>query len=93
MGLMATVARSGDADAGAIILKINHFRDGCEVYTPVTAPDGSPAWMRALPDGASSEADADRYISRQIQYDSDIWVVEVEDPKGQFTLDERVIDA
>ncbi|MBM3514801.1 MAG: DUF1491 family protein [Alphaproteobacteria bacterium] len=90
-GLMAAVVRKGDDDAGAIILKINRFAAGCDVCVGVTGDDGTPAWLRALGDGAAPEREADAYIHRQIGYDSDVWVVEIEDPKGLFTLPEPVI--
>ncbi len=47
MGLMATVVRKGDADAGALFLKFNRFKAGCEVFAGTAAPDGAPAWLRA----------------------------------------------
>lgn len=91
-GLMATVARSGDADAGAILIKVNRFAGGCEVFTPVTTPEGEPAWLRALGPTPKAEREADAYIARQVGYDGDIWVVEIEDPRGQFVFDEPVVD-
>jgi hypothetical protein len=70
-GLMATVARKGDVEAGAVMLKVNRFAAGCEVY---------------------SEKDADAYLARQAKYDPDVWVLEIEDPKAQFTLDGPILD-
>ncbi|MDX2223032.1 MAG: DUF1491 family protein [Rhodospirillaceae bacterium] len=90
-GLMAVVVRSGDADAGAILVKVNRFAGGCDVFAPVTAPDGSSAWLRALGPAPKSEKDADAYIARQVGYDSDLWVVEIEDPHGRFVFDEPVL--
>jgi hypothetical protein len=37
------------------------------------------------------ESEADTYIAKQKQIDPDIWVIEVEDMKGLFKLDEVVI--
>jgi GMP synthase (glutamine-hydrolysing) len=91
-GLMATVARKGDAEAGAIILKVNRFAAGCEVFSGVSAPDGSEAWLRASGPKAISEKDADAYVARQAKYDPDVWVLEIEDPKAQFTLDGPILD-
>ena len=89
---MATVARKGDTDAGAVFLKVNRFAAGCEVYSGATAPDGTPAWLRALGKEPVPEGDADRYLTRQAGYDPDLWVLEVEDPKSQFRLDGRILD-
>ena len=91
-GLAATVARKGDVEAGAIMLKINRFAGGCEVYSGVSAADGSEAWLRASGQMPISEKDADAYLARQAKYDPDLWVLEIEDPKAQFTLDGPILD-
>ena len=91
MGLMATVARKGDADAGALFLKFNRFRAGCEVFAGAAAPDGTPAWLRATGPAPVAEKEADGYLARQAEYDPDLWVVEIEDPQGQFKFDEPVL--
>ena len=93
IGLMTTVVRRGDADAGALFLKINHFGGGCEVFSGVTSPTGAPAWMRVIGQDAVPEKEADAYLSRQAKYDADCWIVEIEDPKGIFSLDEPVLSS
>ena len=91
-GLMATVARKGDAEAGALFIKINRFAGGCEVYSGITSPSGKPAWLRATGRAPVAEREADAYIERQAKYDADLWVLEIEDPKGQFVLDPPIVD-
>ena len=91
-GLMATVARKGDADAGALFLKVNRFAAGCEVFSGTTDPAGAFAWLRGTGAAAVAEKEADLYLARQIKYDADLWVVEVEDPKAQFRLAEKILD-
>ena len=91
-GLMAIVARKGDVEAGAILLKINRFGAGCDVFSGVSAPDGSQAWLRASGRNPVSEKEADAYLARQAKYDPDVWVLEIEDPKAQFTLDGPILD-
>ena len=91
-GLMATIARKGDPDAGALFLKVNRFKGGCEVFSGVTGPDGAPAWLRAMGPKPVSEKDADTYLARQGKYDPDLWVLEIEDPKAQFVLGGKVLE-
>jgi hypothetical protein len=91
-GLMATVARKGDSDAGALFLKVNRFAAGCEVFSGVTGSDGRAAWLRGTGPAPVPERDADVYLARQIKYDPDLWVVEIEDPKAQFRLDDPILD-
>ncbi len=92
MGLMAAVVRKGDVEAGALFLKINRFAGGCEVFSGVTQADGSPAWMRAGASGPVPEREANAYLARQYGYDPDLWVLEIEDPKAQFSLDEPIVE-
>jgi len=91
-GFMATVARKGDPDAGALLLKVNRFGQGCEVFSGVTGPSGEAGWLRGTGPAAVAERDADAYIARQTNYDPDLWVLEIEDPKGQFVLDAPAMD-
>jgi hypothetical protein len=92
LGLMATVARKGEAESGSILVKVLGPARRAQVFAPVTAPDGTSAWMRALAEGGAPERDADAYLARQAKYDSDIWVVEIEDPKGVFELGEPIVE-
>jgi GMP synthase (glutamine-hydrolysing) len=91
-GLMATVARKGDASAGALFLKVNRFGRGCEIFSGTFRPNGEAAWMRAGGTAPLSERDADAYLARQAGYDADLWVLEIEDPKGLFVLDEPIVE-
>ena len=38
-----------------------------------------------------TETEADAYIARQVQRDPDVWVLEIEDRKGEYRLDGRVV--
>ena len=37
------------------------------------------------------DADADAYLSRQAAYDSDIWVIEIEDRQGRHFLGDAIL--
>ena len=50
-----------------------------------------PAWNRGTGAAPVSEADADAYIQRQVKYDPDVWVLEIEDRKGQYKLDGKIV--
>ena len=91
-GFMATVVRKGDPEAGALFIKVNRFLVGCEVFSGATAPDGQPAWLRGTGSSPVPEADADAYLNRQFKYDSDIWILEIEDPKSIFSLKSVVLN-
>ena len=87
----ATIVRHGDDDAGTVLVKINRFEEGVTVYTPATSLSSEPMWSRGTGPKPVTEAEADAYIERQVKYDPDIWVLEIEDRKGQYKLDGKVV--
>ena len=91
-GFSAVLATRGDADAGAVMLKINRFEVGCQVYTQVRDGNGHLAWMAGTGTVPVTESEADAYVERQRSYDIDSWVVEVEDPRNTYTLDGIVLE-
>ncbi|RMF10796.1 MAG: DUF1491 family protein [Alphaproteobacteria bacterium] len=74
----ALLVRRGEATAGAVLIKANGRESGCVIYARGLLADGSWGWRRATGPDPVSEAEADRYVTRQIGYDSDLWVLEVE---------------
>ncbi|MBM3648240.1 MAG: DUF1491 family protein [Alphaproteobacteria bacterium] len=86
-----TVVRRGDPDAGTVLIKVNRFDAGVTVYTQASTLDGEPAWSRGTGPNPVTEAEADAYIARQVARDPDVWVLEVEDRKGQYKIDGKVV--
>jgi len=79
-GSFVYVARKGDPRAGAVILKVLNLRTHeTRLYRPVA----EEMWRRV-------ETADDDYIARQVRYDPDLWVVEIEDVEGRTFLTEKV---
>ena len=81
--------KRGDADAGAIYIKLARLDGTAEVFQPAPAGlsglEGDRRWVRAT--GAPMpEAEADQLIRREREFDSDLWIVEVEDRQGRHCL-------
>ena len=81
-GLTATVARKGDEDAGAILVKQNLLGGGFRVLTQMRSGEGRLGWMAGTGEEPVEESAADAYIARQVDRDWDVWVVEIEDKDG-----------
>lgn len=91
MGLAVAVVRRGDSDGGAVLLKHNRMSAGVRVLAQTRTRDGEPAWMAGTGPAPVGEDQADAYIGRALDRDPDLWVVEIEDPKGLFAPDEKII--
>ncbi len=87
-GSFAYIARKGDARYGSVLVKVVNLRTR-DAYVLREAQKGdATVWMK--PTASLTESDLDAYIARQVQYDPDVWVVEIEDVEGRHFLTEPV---
>ncbi len=88
-GAFATVARKGDARAGAVLVKLyNPLTRETRLYAQALRGEGETVWMQPI--ASTAESDLDAYVRRQVGYDPDLWVVEIEDRQGRHFLTETV---
>ena len=88
-GAFPAVIRRGDARAGAVLVKVVDRRAGrADLYAEALRGDGERVWMR--PVAAIEEEALDAYAERQLRFDPDLWIVEIDDPKGRHFLTEPV---
>jgi GMP synthase (glutamine-hydrolysing) len=90
-GITATVARKGDEDAGAILIKQNLGGGGFRVLSQIRSTEGSPAWLQATGAEPIDEIKADAYLARQIDRDWDLWIIEIEDRQGRLPFDALIL--
>lgn len=94
MAVPALVARRGDADAGAIYIKINLLNGQAQLLRPAAAgregAEDERFWSPAFP-SARDEQEVDRYLGRQREFDADLWVIEVEDRGGRNFIEDYVL--
>jgi hypothetical protein len=92
-GAAAFVVRSGAEEAGAVYIKINRLDGTCDVLSPSQriGRDGDieRSWTRPMAE-KTSEEDAAEYFARQLKFDPDIWIVEIEDREGRAFVDEPI---
>jgi hypothetical protein len=89
-GAQAYLVRRGAEEAGAVFLKLNRLDRTCTVLSPARRGDGERIWTKPLGD-AAEEAAASDYFARQLRFDPDIWIVEIEDRQGRSFVDEPVV--
>ena len=90
-GLAVFVVRSGDPDAGSVLVKLNRFEDGCVVYSQTYDDAGQRAWVAATGEEPVEEKTADAYVARTVEFDPDLWVIEVEDRDGRLPFEINLI--
>ena len=83
--LSAMILHKGDGDRGLVLIKQYIAGQGCILHGQRRDMDGKLKWFRPLGDEPVEEGAADDYITRQRQYDDDLWVMEVEDPKRHYS--------
>lgn len=89
-GAQAYVVRKGAEEAGAVFLKISRLDGKCTVLDQVRQGEGDLAWVRPLGESVD-EARADAYFEKQMRFDPDLWIVEIEDREGRAFVDEPIV--
>ena len=88
LGVPVYVRARGDADAGAILIKLALLDGSARLYQrEMDLTRGDLVW-RLHSDGAEGQIDA--AIDRARQIDRDLWVIEVEDRAGRHFLDDEM---
>ena len=85
-GIFVHVAQKGDATAGAIAVKLATMDGHGTLFMRNYDGDGHRIWAKVIDHAPESEVD--EYIARQRGYDRDLWVIEIEDPRGRHLLEE-----
>ncbi|HEY4941576.1 MAG TPA: DUF1491 family protein [Rhizomicrobium sp.] len=89
-GAQAYVVRKGSEEAGAIFLKVSKLDGTCTVLNQARNGAGDLVWARPLGENVEEEK-ARAYFERQVKYDSDLWIVEIEDRQGRAFVDEPIV--
>ncbi|HEY3777716.1 MAG TPA: DUF1491 family protein [Rhizomicrobium sp.] len=89
-GASVYVARRGAEEAGALYLKLARPDRSCTVLSQARRGEGELVWMRPLGE-SSDEAAAAKYFEKQIRFDPDLWIIEIEDREGRAFVDEAIV--
>jgi hypothetical protein len=96
-GVFAAVRRRGAEEAGAVFIKISKLDGTAALYGPApqTAFDGAQPADRLFSlllggEKPAPDADVEARLAREIRFDPDMWIVEIEDREGRSFLDDAV---
>jgi hypothetical protein len=89
-GAAGFVVRKGIEESGAVILKINRLDGSVLLLNQARRGDGDLVWSKPLGDW-TDEPRANTYLDKQVKFDPDLWIVEIEDRQGRAFVDEPIV--
>jgi hypothetical protein len=95
-GACAVVRRRGAEEAGAIFIKVNRLDGTADLFGPApqTAFDAArPAerlFSPCLPEQPAAEAKIEERLTRELRFDPDAWIIEIEDRAGRHFMDDML---
>jgi len=97
-GAFAAVRRRGAEEAGAVFIKLNRLDGSGTLYGPApqsafddTRPADRFFTIVLGRDTPASDAEIEARLTREIRFDPDVWIVEVEDRQGRNFLDDALV--
>jgi hypothetical protein len=82
-GAYTAISRKGDESAGAVFIEVLGT-DGVDLWGPATRDDGGRAFTRLME--SATGLDVSERLEREARFDSDLWVVTVEDRERRTFL-------
>ena len=95
-GAFAAARHRGAEEAGAIFVKLNRLDGTAELFGPAPQSafdDARPSdrlFSRCLGEQPAAEAKIEERLVKELRFDPDAWIVEVEDRAGRHFLDHVV---
>ena len=89
-GVVAVLRRRGAAEAGAVMIKVDRLDGTAVLLAPApqseAGADGGRAFIPVHREPAIDAAAAEERLKREVGFDPDLWIVEVEDREGRTFL-------
>jgi hypothetical protein len=91
-GAFALLRRRGAPEAGALFIKIDRLDGRAAILAPAAQSEEAPTgvdrqFSRAHPQKWIEPAVAEERLKREIAFDPDLWIVEIEDRAGRGFVD------
>lgn len=92
LAIPAVLRRRGSAEAGAIFVKVDRLDGTADLYGP--APQSLMSEIEDLGERrftpvitGAMPLDVEERLTREIRFDSDLWIIEIDDRAGRHFLD------
>lgn len=82
------VVNKGNRTGGLVLIKLNNLDGLCRLLVQQRNLHGALEWINPLGDDVP-ETEADDYIRKELEFDTDLWVLEVEDKDMKNPFDEK----
>ena len=92
-GAFAVVRRRGAEEAGAVFVRVSRLDGTSDLFGPApqSAFDAGPGLDRMFTPSIVGQpvvdTAVDAYLAREMKFDPDVWIVELEEPTGRNFLD------
>ena len=92
-GIFAVVRRRGAEEAGAVFVRICRLDGTSDLFGPApqseldTSRGADRSFTASLKERPAADAAVEAYLAREIKFDPDVWIVEVENSAGRNFLD------
>jgi hypothetical protein len=92
-GQFAVVRRRGAEEAGAVFVRVSRLDGTSDLFGPApqsafdAAQGAARAFTPSLASQSAPDVEVEAYLARQLKFDPDAWIVEVEDRQGRNFLD------
>jgi hypothetical protein len=92
LGAVAMLRRRGAAEAGALYIKVDRLDGRTALYGPAPQSEELPEGVDRLFSRAHAgewldPVEAEARLKREIMFDPDLWIVEIEDRDGRVFVD------
>jgi hypothetical protein len=90
-GIAAVQRRRGSPEAGAIFVKVDRLDGSADLYGPApqslvdTESHGDRRFVALLSE--APPADVEVRLGKELRFDDDLWIVEIDDRAGRHRLD------
>ncbi len=89
-GASGFIMRKGAEEAGAVIIRVARLDGQSQVLSQARAGDGALVWQQPL-GPLVTDARAAEWCAKQLRFDPDLWIVEIEDRQGRAFVDEPIV--